>query len=953
MNINTADKHSNTSKLKGKSHVLTLYYTNIGSLRKKYLELEIFLEENKNIDLLCLTEHFLFLDEINYYNFKNFNLASSYCRKFKKQGGVSIYIKDNIQFLALENISKHSVELDFEIVGIKLVNINQIILCIYRSPDGDINTFFSKLDLVLSIIVKTNSKILISGDFNIDILDKSKNAQTFHDIIESHGIVFTNFNYTRFSYKNKGSCIDNILTNLNPDCYAVNVNKYQLSDHKALTLEFLNDIDIEKQDDGNVIQGRIINKNNMTIFRSALSECDWSEVLGLSHDANKIFDVFLKLFMSKVNRLFPITHLRQSKRNKSPPIRFTPELKYYREILHLFEKLKLVDIKYTNIYKKIRQKYRFLLKQNKTRTNDEQILKAENKNKAMWNIIKRESGQNKNKIMPAHNLTANDFNDYFANIAEKIYSSLPASKKDPLDFLEKVKQPPNSFFLTPVTEFEIENIINNLKQSNSTDIFELNTKVVKLVADYISVPLTHILNICFEEGIFPNSLKVSKVIPIYKKGDPNLPSNYRPISLVPVFSKIFEHALKTRLMTYFEKYNLFTCKQFGFRQNRSTTLAAVKLIDEIIDKLEQGHTVVGNLKDLTKAFDCVPHDTLGGKLFKYGVRDKGLAIIMDFLTGRSQVVFSGGKFSEVQFVTAGVPQGSVLGPPLFIIDFNDMDANIDTYKVEYADDATYVNSSDTLPELEAKINNTENQSDAWFVANKLLVNKDKCQNIVFSLSKTLKIDLPNMEEEVKFLGFNLDAQLNWKNHIDAVTKKINIFNFMLRKIISSVSLNTALTTYFAYAQSVLQYGIILWGNSTDWERVFRAQKTSLRILSKKSKRYSCRQLFIDLQILTFPSLYIYHTLLYAKQNFHEYKKNNSYHSYATRINQQIRLPTCRLNLKKKTPYVMGAVFYNKLSEAIQNLNIIKFKRVIKKFLLEKAYYSINDFLQEEIEITIV
>src|SRR3978361_2258585 len=258
-------------------------------------------------------------------------------------------------------------------------------------------------------------------------------------------------------------------------------------------------------------------------------------------------------------------------------------------------------------------------------------------------------------------------------------------------------------------------------------------KILKSVIDVILIPLTNLINLSIDNSVFPDCLKLARGIPIFKKGNSNDPANYRPISLLPVFIKVFEKLIYRQLADYFESHNIFHPSQYGFRSNRSTTLAITKLCGDVGVAFEQGHHVDASFYDLTKAFDCLSHDVLTQKLVRYGLDNKSIRLLSTYLQGRVQFVDSGGSLSTVSSLSKGVPQGSVLGPLLFLVSVNDLPNSINSKVILFADDTTTYSSGADLHRLSDNSTLTTSTLHEWFTANQLSLNVDKTQSLLFSL----------------------------------------------------------------------------------------------------------------------------------------------------------------------------------------------------------------------------
>uniref|UniRef100_A0A3P9L4Z8 Reverse transcriptase domain-containing protein n=1 Tax=Oryzias latipes TaxID=8090 RepID=A0A3P9L4Z8_ORYLA len=313
-------------------------------------------------------------------------------------------------------------------------------------------------------------------------------------------------------------------------------------------------------------------------------------------------------------------------------------------------------------------------------------------------------------------------------------------------------------------------------------------KVVKKVIHSVAKPLTYICNLSLQTGRFPNQMKIAKVIPIYKSGDKHQFTNYRPVSLLPQFSKILEKIFNDKLALFIEKHNIINENQYGFRENRSTSLAIIDAVEEITNALDKKKYAAGIFIDLKKAFDTLNHDILLDKLEVYGIRGLALTWVKSYLTGRKQFVKIDEYTSETKEISCGVPQGSILGPLLFNIYINDIFNVSKLMKlILFADDTNIFYSTDNQRELIKVVNTELNKIKLWMDYNKLSLNLNKTKVMFFgnyNANKELSIEINNVfierVTEIKFLGVFIDDKLSWKPHIrhiqTKVSKSISIVN---------------------------------------------------------------------------------------------------------------------------------------------------------------------------------
>ena len=307
-----------------------------------------------------------------------------------------------------------------------------------------------------------------------------------------------------------------------------------------------------------------------------------------------------------------------------------------------------------------------------------------------------------------------------------------------LDFTDYLNNPTvHHFNFNTITESETLSIINKLKNKNSSGKDEISNKLLKSIKDEIAKPLTIIINQSLKTGVFPDALKIAKVKPLYKKGDNFCLNNYRPISLLPTISKIFERVMFTQLYSYLNANNLLSEQQYGFRSQHSTELACVKLVDYItteMDNIKKIKTPTAIFLDLSKAFDTLNFNILLNKLHYYGIDGISLSLIKSYLTDRFQYVQSENSESDLLEIKTGIPQGSILGPLFFSIMINDLVNSSNKFKfLMYADDTTiYFNLEDfPIENREVLINNELEKVNKWLKLNKLAVNVDKTKSMLF------------------------------------------------------------------------------------------------------------------------------------------------------------------------------------------------------------------------------
>jgi hypothetical protein len=378
----------------------------------------------------------------------------------------------------------------------------------------------------------------------------------------------------------------------------------------------------------------------------------------------------------------------------------------------------------------------------------------------------------------------------------------------------------------------------------------------------------------------------------------------------------------------------------------STIDAIESMLSKIIMALEDRAFAQITACDLSKAFDLIDHSILLSKLEHYGVQDVALKFFESYLCGRSQFVDTNGERSNYVKVKTGVPQGSILGPLLFVLSINDLPDNVSLSSTTmFADDTSFLSLSGNFNDLSLITERTLSEAKTWFVANGLVVNENKTQHLICHTRN--RPDVLNETESIKLLGIIIDCNLTWLPHIEFVCSRLSKVVFLLKSLSNNIPPHYLCQAYFAFFHSIISYGILLWGSSCHVHEVLLIQKKAVRIITKSNRLAHCKPLFIDTGILTVVNVYILHCLVNIKKNENSLKLRKDVHSYNTRNKDQVNLPQVRLQSTYRSYFVSGIKFYNNLHSQTRSLPLGVFKRRLSLWLSHNPFYSINEFFEHD------
>lgn len=938
---------------------LSILHMNIRSSKKNFDEFLLFLQAYKlDCDIYALTEAWHKSTDGSTYSIPGYTTHYNYATQ-NKCDGIIIFIKNcrdfkpQIQTMQLAGASGM-------IVKLMIKNESVEVAAIYRSPahTNHPQIFIDSIrDYFESRTTNQNMTRVIVGDFNIDLLPE--NLDPVKDIytISMAAIGLTNVvtRATREANTTR-TCLDHIFINS-----MKNITSYVIptviTDHYATMLK---------------IKGHIINNNtkatshkaktDIVQFKNKIANHDWTRTL-VEQNIETVANDIVNEVKSKIAECTVITRITSNRRFLKPwmTTAILNSIKKRDKMAKLLRN-EPFNTGLRERYRTYRNKLTDIIRKRKIDYFKTKFTENSNDVKGMWKIIKQVTEENVTSQEPITLLDgtgntisdqkkiADMFNNFFINVGPKLESKIEGNYSQTQ---QKINN--QTLFLTRTSTGEIIKFINQLKSDSANGSDAIPARLLKETANDIAPVISHLINLCFEQGKFPRQFKEVVTIPVFKSGNQNIEGNYRPISLISQISKIVEKAIKVRIMEFLEHTSFLSKKQFGFRSNKSTQDAVYNTCKTIYEALDERKKALALFLDLQKVFDTIPHDILLTKLENAGIRGIALELLKDYLSQRTQRVRVSGVYGAIDEVLCGIPQGTVLAPLLFLIYINDFcELDIDGYLTGFADDASIVIHANTWSEITSKTNHILKTVKNWLDEHRLTLNIEKTKYIAFGLTN---VSLPNEDLNItihsrmcsnnetcvcpnlssvkciRYLGVIIDQYLKWDEHINQLTKKIRRTFYKFLRLRQILDLATMKIVYSSFVQSMIQYCILIWGGARKKyiNKLFIAQKAVLKIMLKRNRRYPTEQVFQEAQIHSLNKLFVKQLIIHSHKLSQQGTVHN--HQYNTRNVTFLTTPRARAEISRRFCSYISIRFYNRVPRELKLVtNTKKFSKLCEPWL---------------------
>ena len=933
---------------------------NVRSCRKNFSEFQcIFHEYFKHFSCIALTETWLTQDFDNLFCINGFCSFNVY--RTPNGGGIRLYCKNDLDVTLVPEYSFVTKNCEMLTLKICCNAIKFMLSTIYHPPSSDhgvnhmfIETFCEKLRAMYA----QGYPIVTCGDFNLNLLNPLRYGFITDFVgkmleIGLYPMVNIPTKYNQDNETTKYSILDQVWTTMPSKVSNVSVFPYEITDHfPVLTIfDFCTSVTKPKTQ-----YKRSFNTRNDNIFSRLLLSVT---IVLVNADMNQTFCNYFSQLWDIYERAYPLISCKNKELEGCPWM--TPGLKACikkkANLYRMYVRGTIMKVEYnyyknrlTMLVRRVKRLYYFNL-----------FKEAGKDSSKIWSHINTLLGNQGRVVMDGlkvgtRYLTGNEMvnyaNSFFINIANNLTADLEQS-----DFIPPLNRPnPGSFVFMHTDRAEVSKVIGSLKNKGSA-LHDIRVLVLKNNIEVFSDHVAKLYNFSIDTMTYPCLLKLARVALGHKSGSNENIDNFRPISNLPVLSKVFEKLTLKRLTSFVDKYNLLSECQFGFREGKDITQAAIKLTTSIIKGYHDKVYVSCFFLDLRKAFDTIDHAILLRKMYYMGFREYINQYVNSYLTGREQYVQVGDFKSENMTITKGVPQGSILGPLLFSLYINDIVQFVDVDVILFADDAVFVISDASLQGMYDKIKKLFSDLAKYLVSNKLVPNLGKSKLMFFNSKPKINLEALTFSgeeiewvSEFKYLGLLINNRMSYSSHIDRICIKISQFIGVFYNLNKILPKDVLLLLYHTFILPHLMLHIVLWGKAPEvhLNKVKVKQNKLLRAILNVEMvngvpQQGSMSMYNELGLLTVDNLFKYQLFRFLNlllngtlPSFYNLllRPLLSVHTYSTRT-RRFRHPPLVCEVERRAVAHQLVIMYDEIDLNLFSFHIHRSLRLYKKFLLSE------------------
>ena len=880
-------------------------------------------------------------------------------RLTKGGGGVCFYVKNSINFTVRSDLHMDALEnLCLEIHKPKTRPF--VIVTWYRPPDSPIG-IFSPFESLIGKLDSENVEFFVLGDMNCDMVTARYDNDTskLKNIADVYGLEQLIAEPTRIT-PTSSTLIDLIYTNCSDKIACSGVCHVGISDHSMVYV--YRKLSLNGMSNGhNSITYRNFRKFDCQNFRDDIQSQCWNNVYE-SSDPNEMWQQWKCTFLAIADKHAPLKTMRVRSRSSPWITAGLKDLMHNRDILKI-KAIKTNDPNDWAVFKKQRNLVNKQVRLAKQVYYQNIFNKHTSDSRKTWQTINELTSHKSGKMsvtsLKVNGLTitnplelSNEFNNHFANIGPKLASEIDFDSSSYKRYLAGTDK---RFELQPTNPNKVFSLLNKLDKSKATGLDTISARFVRECADLICVPICDIFNQSISQGKFPDDWKYARVTPLFKQGNRDDVNNYRPISVIPIVAKVFERIVYDQLYAYLEEHDILYQNQSGFRATHSTVTALLEATDSWAYNIDNGKINGVIFLDLKKAFDTVDHQILLSKLNYYGIHGKSFKWFQSYLENRTQKCSVNGSLSSSCSLTCGVPQGTILGPLLFLLYINDLPNCLSNCEPRmYADDTHLTYAGGDLESIQLCLNEDLTNVFNWLQANKLTLNMTKTEFMLIgsrqrlgtlTASPTIRMNSTQVSQvtSTKSLGVIIDDRLDWHSHIEKLTKKIASGIGCLKRVRHLIPASTLHLLYQALVKPHFDYCDIVWGSCgiTLRDKLQKLQIRAARVLTFSSYDADATKLLEFLSWKNLTSQQEIHRVTMVFKCLHglapeylnsKFKWRNSAYDLRDSENK-LNVPLPRTNYYRKSFSYSGATLWNSLPCDIRNTESLGlFKRKINATL---------------------